>query len=141
MAEDILRIAVMTSFDQIAPQLVEIIRFLGAEDTRETTHFGARLRRRLALSEAQERAEEDAALEEQCLLHQLAATKIACQLALECAETQNQAAKGTAQGALGVVISWNEFEKQRDAQERQRERGPAAFSMSPKNKRKRHGQR
>lgn len=115
-------VATISRFEQIAPQLAEILQFLSAEETRESTRLAVRLRRRMTATMEQELAEEDASLEELCVLRHVDAARSACQLALDCAEGQNLVAKGSAQAALGAVQAWNELEKQRDAQQRRRKK-------------------
>jgi hypothetical protein len=118
-------VLVITKFEQIAPQLAEILRFVSTEAARETARRAVQLRRRMAATTDEAYEDEDPSIGELCLLRQLQSIADACQLALECAEGQNLIAKSTSQAALGMVAGWHELEKQREAagrQQRQRKK-------------------
>jgi hypothetical protein len=110
----------ITSFDQIAAQLAAIITFLSQREVQSTVWRATAFRLRKT------EPDEQFTLEEAAQLRWIQSMRDACQLALECAEYQNAVAKATVQTVLGTVHGWNELEKQRDAEVRQRKEKEAA---------------
>ena len=110
----------ITSFDQIAAQLADILSFLSQREGHSTSWRATAFRLRKT------EPGEQFTLEEAAELRWIQSMRDACQLALECAEQQNAVAKTTVQTVLGTVHGWNELEKQREAEVRQRKEKEAA---------------